>query len=142
MTIEAFTGRYRFLSNFYPSVIVWEGIVYATVEHAYQALKTDDIESRRAIAGMTTPGHAKRLGQNVVLRDNWEKDKVFRMLELLYLKFESPALRKKLLGTRDEQLVEGNNWGDTFWGVCNGKGKNILGKLLMQIRHEIRMGEA
>jgi predicted NAD-dependent protein-ADP-ribosyltransferase YbiA (DUF1768 family) len=49
----------------------------------------------------------------------------------------NPELRVKLLNTGDLQLVEGNYWGDTFWGVCNGKGENHLGKILMRVRKEL-----
>jgi len=60
------------------------------------------------------------------------------MEELLRLKFESPELRKLLLETGEHELIEGNNWGDRFWGVVDGVGDNHLGKLLMKIRAELR----
>jgi predicted NAD-dependent protein-ADP-ribosyltransferase YbiA (DUF1768 family) len=60
------------------------------------------------------------------------------MLDALRDKFSDPELRAKLLATGDEFLVEGNHWGDTYWGVCNGKGRNMLGSLLMKVREEIK----
>lgn len=64
------------------------------------------------------------------------------MLQLLRQKFlGDEELRRKLLRTGDAMLVEGNYWGDTYWGVCFGSGKNMLGKLLMQVREELRKGK-
>ena len=60
------------------------------------------------------------------------------MYKCLRSKFSAPELREKLLDTGDAELIEGNWWNDTTWGVCNGVGENRLGKLLMQIRAEIK----
>ncbi|MCH7737275.1 MAG: NADAR family protein [Chloroflexi bacterium] len=60
------------------------------------------------------------------------------MLELLRDKFRDPVLRQMLLDTGDLELVEGNNWGDRFWGRVSGVGDNHLGRLLMQVRGECR----
>lgn len=51
-----------------------------------------------------------------------------------------PELRTKLLSTGDLEIIEGNHWGDTFWGVCNGTGENHLGRILMQVREDLRSG--
>ena len=60
------------------------------------------------------------------------------MYEIVKDKFSrNPELRVKLLNTGDIELIEGNYWGDTFWGVCNGKGENHLGKILMRVRKEL-----
>ncbi len=134
--IDRFVGEYSFLSNFHPSPIVYCGIDFKTVEHAYQAMKTMDRETRQAIANLTTPGQAKRAGRNVNLRKDWEEVRVIRMSTLLRRKFSIPKLRKKLQDTGQQELVEGNPWNDTFWGVCNKVGENQLGKLLMKIREE------
>lgn len=88
-----------------------------------------------------TPGAAKRVGKTLTLRPDWEQVKDAIMLDVLRLKFALPDLRYKLLCTANVQLVEGNTWGDTYWGVCNGRGANKLGELLMQVRNEIRKGE-
>jgi predicted NAD-dependent protein-ADP-ribosyltransferase YbiA (DUF1768 family) len=58
------------------------------------------------------------------------------MLNLLRQKFQNPELREKLLCTGKLELIEGNYWGDTYWGVCRGVGENRLGKLLMLVREE------
>lgn len=138
MVIDSFTGEYRFLSNFYPSRIVVKGILYPTVEHAYQAYKTNELHQRMWISSARTPGEAKRRGRRVHMSSGWEHIKLGVMSSLLKWKFEIPDLRKKLVDTRDAELVEGNTWGDTFWGVCNGVGENNLGKLLMRVREELR----
>ena len=49
----------------------------------------------------------------------------------------SEATHANLLATGKATLVEGNSWGDTFWGVCRGKGKNMLGKILMRVRKRL-----
>lgn len=62
-----------------------------------------------------------------------------RVMELLLRqKFQIPELGAKLLSTGSAELVEGNHWGDTFWGVYNKVGHNHLGKLLMKIRSELQ----
>jgi len=132
--ISSFSGEYRWLSNFWP-VPGWS--IAPTVEHRYQAAKTGISSEKEAIWLAPTPGKAKRLGSKVILSAGWESWKLSVMEQLLRAKFEEPGLRAKLLATGDEELVEGNNWGDTFWGVCNGEGENHLGKLLMKIRDEL-----
>ena len=61
------------------------------------------------------------------------------MYDCLVSKFKlDKVLRFKLLDTYPAELIEGNTWGDTYWGVCNGAGKNMLGKLLMKLRDEMK----
>lgn len=137
--ITSFSGDHRFLSNFWPSPVTYQGVEYPTVEHAYQAAKTLDLDERKAIAGVLTPSQAKRLGKTVHLREDWEQVKIGIMASLLRQKFSKASLCGSwLLATGDAVLVEGNRWGDTFWGACGGKGQNHLGKLLMQLREEIK----
>lgn len=136
--IDSFSGEFEFLSNFYPSEIEFEGIRYPTNEHFFQAMKTFDIETRKQIAAAPTPGKAKRLGRHCLLRPNWEVVKENFMITGLRLKFKNPELKEKLLATDNAILEEGNWWGDTYWGVCEGVGKNRLGILLMGLREELR----
>ena len=138
MPIEKFNEQYSFLSNFYPCLIEFEGDIYPTLEHAYQAAKTHNPDERRLIREEERTGKAKHRGRYVTKREDWEQIKVKIMRELLKKKFENPQLRKLLLDTYPHELIEGNTWGDTFWGKCNGHGKNMLGTLLMQVRSEIR----
>lgn len=134
--IDRFNGKYVFLSNFYPSPITIDRVEYPTVEHAFQASKTLSRGERQMIAYAVSPGKAKRMGRKLNLRSDWEEVKVACMLELARLKFTEPNLKAKLLATGDVELIEGNTWNDTFWGVCRGEGQNQLGKILMKVRKE------
>lgn len=137
-TIESFNGPHRFLSNFYPSPLAYTTIVYPTVEHAFQAMKTLNHTERQAIAQADSPGYAKRLGRGVSLRPDWEQIKDEVMYRLVLKKFTDHGdLRGKLFLTMQDQLVEGNTWNDTYWGVCNGHGRNQLGITLMRVRDEL-----
>lgn len=135
--INSFKGQYLFLSNFHPVQVEIEGIVYPSVEHAYVAMKTMDIELRKQISLMETAGKVKRMGRTLNIRSDWDHIKLPIMFGLLRLKFQKPELKLLLISTGDSHLEEGNWWGDTFWGVCKGVGENNLGKLLMQVRQEI-----
>ena len=152
--ISNFRGQYGFLSNFYPSPVDFEGADYTSVEHAFQAAKTLDADDREYIRKLPTPTEAKRAGRRVELRPMWDDIKRDVMYILLTRKFADPKLREELLATGDEILVEGNWWGDTYWGAIHtpyaeGRlwtdphspsfyGENHLGRLLMRIRKEIR----
>lgn len=138
-TISSFRGEYSFLSNFFKTtVLIVDGRLWPSVEHAYQAAKTTDLVDQEEIRKALTQGKAKRLGQDVLLRSDWEQNKLEVMYLLLKLKFADPILRRWLLNTGDAILEEGNIWGDTYWGICHGQGSNWLGVLLMLVRGEIR----
>ena len=133
--VESFSGTFRFLSNFYPAPVLYEGITYPTSEHAFQAVKTVDENSRQNIAMLETPAEAKKYGRTVRMRPAWDDVKVGVMAEIVLGKFmQNPDLLEKLLATDDIELIEGNTWGDKFWGVCDGEGENNLGKILMLVR--------
>lgn len=135
--IDNFRGKHRFLSNFSMSdIVVWNRLV-PTVEHAFQAAKAIDPEQRDAILAAPAAGDAKRLGKKADLKPDWEDIKEKVMFELLQRKFRIEDLRKKLISTDPHELIEGNTWGDTYWGVYNGVGKNRLGMLLMALRRRI-----
>lgn len=138
--ITQFKGKYRFLSNFYPSPFEYAGNLYPTNEHFYQAMKTTDLHARVHIASEATPGGAKRLGRTVQLRSDWERIKVDVMLLGLKKKFDNPALAKQLIATYPYKLMEGNYWGDKYWGVClrTNEGQNMLGKCLEMVREDVR----
>lgn len=138
--IDKFDGEYAFLSNYSASPFRINYVLFPTMEHYFQANKADNQNDYLHIAYAPTPGEAKRLGRKIQLRPDWEKIKDKVMLTGLRKKFADPELRSLLLSTGDEELIEGNYWGDTYWGVCNGVGQNKLGKLLMQVREEIKNG--
>lgn len=136
--IGEFRGIYRFLSNFYPTVVTLDGVTYTAVENAYQAAKSTNPRHRN-LCRVGTPGEAKAVGQSVQLRDDWEAVKDSVMLDLLRQKFAHDDLALMLLATNNAVLREGNRWGDTYWGVDHIKGgQNKLGKLLMQVRNELQ----
>ena len=138
LSITSFRDNFYFLSNFYPVIIVYEFDEYPSVEHAYQAAKTLDKDYRMLIAKAKTAAKAKKIGRVVPIKEDWETVKMDVMRQLLRSKFSNPKLKKLLLHTKTHKLVEGNWWGDTFWGVdMQGKGSNWLGKLLMELREEL-----
>jgi len=133
--IDWFRGKYSFLSNFYKAPVVFDDVLYPSVENAYQAAKTLDINVREYFVNCTAVD-AKR--SKVILRPDWDLVKVSIMYDLVYQKFfRHIDLRNQLLSTGNIELIEGNYWGDTFWGICRGKGDNYLGRILMQVRSEM-----
>ena len=147
--INKFEGRYAFLSNFFPCEIEHQGINYPSVEHFYVAMKVDDEQLingkyytpgdfREMISTINGAGLAKRIGRMAKLRKGWDIKKLEVMNWGVREKFKNPILRQLLLDTNDEELIEGNWWKDTYWGICDGIGKNHLGKILMEVRNEIR----
>lgn len=138
MNIERFRGDYEFLSNFAPCDVVYEGKTYRTVEHAFQAAKTLNEEERKIFRHVHRPSDAKRWGREVTLRSDWESIKTQVMYELVKQKFNNPMYKEKLLNTGSSLIVEGNDHKDTFWGVCNGTGSNMLGKIIMRVRKELQ----
>jgi ribA/ribD-fused uncharacterized protein len=131
MTIKLFSGYYSFLSNFYSSSIIINHNKYSSVEHAYQAFKTLDNEAHEFIRESDTPGEAKKRGRKIELRSDWEDIKISVMTHCIMQKFAQFPLRDKLIETYPHELIEGNNWGDTYWGMCDDFGQNQLGKILM-----------
>jgi ribA/ribD-fused uncharacterized protein len=135
--INEFSGRYRFLSNFWSCFIKYEGDVYPSVENAYQAAKMRNVEDRQRFF-YNKASEAKKLGRLLPMRAEWDQVRLDVMYELVKKKFSQDPLKSYLLNTGDEEIQEGNWWGDTFWGTVNGEGENHLGKILMRIREELR----
>ena len=137
--ITQFAKEYRFLSNFWECDIKFEGITYPSAEHAYQASKTTDMDLRRIISQLPSPAAAKRMGREISLRPGWDRMKVLYMRKIVSEKFyQNEDLYVKLVSTRPAKLIEGNTWGDKFWGESPlGHGRNELGKILMSIRDDI-----
>lgn len=137
--IESFQGEHRFLSNFWPiDPATLHG--YPTVEHFYQAMKSNDPATREMVKKASTPGQAKRAGRKVKIHPRFEALKLQIMEYAVDRKFRfNPDLRDRLIATGDSEIIEGNHWGDTFWGVCNGTGQNHLGRILMKVRHRLTL---
>jgi len=142
-TIKSFKGDFEFLSNFYMRKLTYDKLVWQSSEHAYQAAKTNKYREKLKILDAITPGRAKRLGQKVTIRADWDDVKLQIMEDILKEKFDiykDNFMFNLLQSTYEYVLVEGNNWHDNFWGDCicnkctNIKGQNHLGKILMRIR--------
>lgn len=143
--IDTRTALGRMLSNMHlldAPILDRHGIPYRTVEHAYQAAKTSDIESRRRLslvvdtdprwAGMP----AKKMGRRLVLDPSFASKKLKIMEYLLRKKFEQPRFLDALLSTGSSPIVEIDPRGiDRFWAMSpQGEGMNHLGRLLQSIR--------
>ena len=148
-SIEGFKGEWSFLSNFYPCEIQCDGLIYKSVEAFYVAMKCNNEQMlngkhytvgdfREMIASTPNPGLVKKIGQKIKVRSDWDEKRLDFMNWAVREKFKDVNLAELLLSTEDMELIEGNVWNDTFWGVCNGKGHNHLGKILMKVRDEIR----
>lgn len=132
--ITDFKDDHFFLSNFYLCDVVFDGVKYKTSEAAFQAQKCEDKQKRLEFTQLT-PGEAKKLGKTIKLREDWEEVKVDIMREVVKAKFDQhPELKEMLIATGDRCLIEVNVWRDKFWGVSCGKGKNMLGRILMDLR--------
>jgi ribA/ribD-fused uncharacterized protein len=181
--IVKFAGSFRFLSNFYtspiriPIAMVHDAlrvdsraaasthptfpVTAATVEHAFQALKAIHADWFIEVMLAPTAAQAREIGKRQIpktsLRPDWDQVRVPIMRELVRIKFEELILRARLLATGERELVEGNSWGDRFWGAVptemaagervaaqvNGLkyvGENWLGRILMERRSAIRAG--
>lgn len=141
MDILEFQGEHRYLSNFYIADFVWNGVLWPCSELAYQAAKATTREDYISFLQMT-PGQAKRFGRQIKVRSDWEEVKYGIMHDIVLEKFrQNPELAAKLLATGYAHLEEGNNHGDQIWGVCpprSSQGSNLLGKILMEVREELR----
>ena len=143
--IKEFSGEYEFLSNFYNSPVLYNGLLFKNSEAAFHAQKTLDVNERKKFIEYHA-GKSKREGRKVDLRTDWEEVKDNIMYEICKAKFTQNAdLKQKLLSTGKEYLEEGTTgWHDNYWGNCNCDkckdivGKNKLGKILMKIREELR----
>ncbi len=138
--IDNFSGEYKFLSNFYPCTFSYRSMSWASAEHAYQAMKATKVEDLELIRLANSPGMAKRLGRCITVREDWERVKDEFMSHIVYAKFsQNPELKAKLLATGDATLIEGNNWGDKYWGVVypENVGQNKLGGILHSVRRDL-----
>lgn len=138
--VDRFRLAYDYLSNFYPACVSVDGMEYLNAEAAYQAAKCARREDRTLFTELG-PRDAKQLGRKLPLRSDWEDVKVQEMEKIVRAKFtQNPHLAGFLTETGDAELVEGNTWHDTFWGVDlkTGGGENHLGKILMALRQEFQ----
>lgn len=134
--ITSFRGKYAFLSNFYECDVPFNGTIYRSAESAFQAQKCPEYAKEFQLLSAK---EAKAISRKIKLRSDWDQVRTSIMYQIIYSKFYyNEELRQKLLDTGDRNLIEGNTWGDTYWGVCNGIGENYLGRILMLVRDEFR----
>lgn len=146
--IDFFDGPWAFLSNFHPAPLIWEGLIYPTSEHAFNAGKTTDWFLRYNISSRPTPHAAKKAARALPLRPGWNHTVRYDVMwEVLWAKFScSPERIHSLLCTGDAYLIEGTTWHDNHWGDCICKirpgcarpGLNHLGLMLMDLRAELK----
>ncbi|MDP2752112.1 MAG: NADAR family protein [Rhodocyclaceae bacterium] len=136
---------YGVFSNLYKREIEFEGIYYPTAEHAYQAGKPRKNSVREWLLGAPSPALLAMAAHGLYSWDicsDWSKIKFDRMKQVLRAKFtQHDDLRELLLSTDEARLVEAatvDNSVNRTWGEVNGKGKNMLGNLLMEVRADIR----
>ena len=134
--IDSFKGKYFFLSNFYERRVICFGLAFRNTEAAFQAMKCP--ERMKEFCALSASA-AKALGRAVQLRPDWEQVKEDIMYSVCYAKFsQNDDLGQRIIHTGEAELIEGNDWGDITWGVCNGIGENKLGKILMKLRLTLR----
>jgi ribA/ribD-fused uncharacterized protein len=110
-------------------------MAWASNEHVYQAAKSLDPADWKLIQSQRSASYAKVHGSKLKLRPDWNDIKIEVMREITAAKYDqNPDLFEKLMATKGRMLIEGNHWGDTFWGVCRGKGENHLGRIIMEYR--------
>jgi ribA/ribD-fused uncharacterized protein len=136
-----FRNHLGFLSNMYPCHIIYLGVGYPSVDHAYhlQKLPREDLRYEHF---QMSPKEVKTFAKILPEPEDWDSRKLTIMHDLLVIKFQKPEMRTRLLETPDADLVEENCWHDNFWGVClcdkcGGHGENHLGRLLQEVKHEI-----
>jgi ribA/ribD-fused uncharacterized protein len=140
--IPSFSGIFRWLSNLYICEVNLDNTIYRSVEHAFQAAKSVNHMERMRMATIEHPVEAKRMGGPkgfITLRPDWSDKRYSIMEDLVYDKFTRNAqLGAMLVATGHRELIEGNYWNDTFWGVCRNRGENNLGYILMSTRAKLR----
>ena len=146
MPIRFYSTReqpYGCFSNFSPHAFELDGKWWPTSEHYFQAQKFAGTEHEEAVRRAASPMIAARMGRarNRPLRREWDRVKDDVMRRGVLRKFEAHAeLRAILLGTGDEEIVEAAPR-DYYWGCgADGSGKNMLGRILMELRAELRDG--
>lgn len=140
---------YGAFSNLFRRSMVFEDCEYPTAEHAYQAGKARKDSVRQWILSAPTPSLVAMAAHGLYTWDivpNWSQVKFDRMRVVLRAKYsQHEDLRALLLETGNARLVEAgrtDNAVNRVWGEVNGKGTNMLGMLLMEVRTELRLAKA
>lgn len=147
--IYEFQREFRFLSNMWvvpDGIETTDGVAVPTVEHAYMASRFSEGETRDAIHQAPDGIEAKKRANQMIMagldRPNWGDRRVEVMTAYVMQKFVcNQELGERLLSTEERLIIEGNTWGDVFWGVSppySNNGKNTLGGILMDVRYLLR----
>lgn len=133
--IYGFNGEYRWLSNFalLEEPVKVCGIKFYTTEALYQACKCKRNDQFVLFDGLTA-AESKKFGRQVEMRSDWDSLRLSVMFNVNMIKYKQPKFKMLLGQTRGLYIEEKNSWDDTFFGVCDGVGKNHLGKIIMNIR--------
>ena len=133
-------GNYGKFSNFAPYPIVLDGLTWPTSEHYFQAQKIDDEAYQKKILKEPSPMKAAKFAREInVIKSNWDEIRDNIMYKAVLAKFtQHPELKELLLSTNDSILIE-HTQNDSYWGDGgDGSGENMLGKILMRVRDEIK----
>ncbi len=138
------TDEYGCFSNFSRHPVRLKGKLWLTSEHYFQAQKFPETPAEDKVRKCGSPMEAAKMGRDrsLPLRKDWESVKDNIMREVVYAKFtQHDQLKKTLLETGDAKLIE-HTANDSYWADGgNGKGKNMLGIILMEVREKIREEE-
>lgn len=141
MIIE-FREKYAMFSNFFPCEINYNGNAFRSVEHAYQSQKNDDKEWLQYCIDEQSAGKVKKRSMSITVREDWQEINMTIMETLLRQKFSKQPFKNLLITTGNQNIQEGNHWGDTFWGIdlknSPNQGENHLGRMLMEIRKDLQ----
>jgi ribA/ribD-fused uncharacterized protein len=138
------TEAYFELSNFYLRAVTIDDIAWPSTEHYYQAQKFLAAADRERIRSCNSAAEAFLLGQNLATErvGNWEDIKVAVMYKALKHKFKQHSDLKQVLLATGEAVIKEKSLIDSFWGIgADGKGANLLGILLMELRAELNSSE-
>lgn len=136
--IYFYEGDYAALSNFSSHQVKYKGVLYATAEHAYQAQKFSSPKIKLKIKNAKSAFLAREYGQEIVGRKK-KFDKLLVMKEIMFAKaLQHTDVHETLVETGSKKIIK-NHPLDNFWGTGpKGKGKNVMGKIWMEIRKELQ----
>ena len=135
------SDAYGDLSNFSNHPIIVNNKEWPTVEHFFQSQKFVNTPYEEQIRHLETPMEARNYGRDrsKPIRNDWESVKDQIMFIAVHQKFfQYPELTKLLISTGDAYLVE-HTKNDNYWGDGgHGRGRNMLGQILMQVRDQLK----
>jgi ribA/ribD-fused uncharacterized protein len=140
---------YGAFSNLFRRSMIFEDVPYSSAEHAFQAGKARRSTVRDWILNAPCPSLVAMAAHNLYYWDivpGWSRGEVARMRTVLLAKFtQHEDLRRLLVSTGNARLIEAPTVDSPVnrkWGLVNGKGKNMLGVLLMEVRETLRSGHS